>query len=96
MSPSCFPDEGPFLSVFVHEVGHAFGFRHVSDIKAAMRKTWGYTPRFTAREEYHARLAYQVGRGQPYGGWPFSFAFGPTGIGRKGRIGHLPAIVVDD
>lgn len=71
MSPSCFPDEGPFLSVFAHEVGHAFGFRHVADVKATMRKGLGYRPRFTAQEEYHARLAYQVGRGQPYVGWPF-------------------------
>ena len=30
---------------------------------------------FTDREQYHAQLAYEAGRGRPYGGWPFASAW---------------------
>ena len=97
MSPNCFSGEGSFLSTFAHEVGHAFGFWHVSDYKAVMWHGAGYTGvRFNAQEEYHARLAYEAGRGQPYRGWPFAAMFGLVEVGRNRPIGRLPVIVVDD
>ena len=99
MSPPCFSlsDEGALITLFAHEVGHAFGFHHVSDYKAVMRKgALGYRPGFTAPEEYHARLAYDVGRGHPYVGWPFPSAFGPTEVSQDWPTSPRPVIVVDD
>ena len=66
-----------FPYVFAHELGHAYGFYHVGDPNSVMYVNdlgsgVGRSPHeFTARDIYHARLAYQVGRGQPYIGWPF-------------------------
>ena len=95
MSPDCFSGEGSFLSTFTHEVGHAFGFRHVSDFNAAMWNGGGYKRvGFNAQEEYHARLAYEAGRGQRYVGWPLKF--GPTEVLRDWSTMPLPVIVVDD
>ena len=99
MSPPCFSlfDENAFLTVFAHEVGHAFGFHHVSDHRAVMLNAApGYGPGFTAPEQYHAQLAYEIGRGQPYAGWPFSRKFGPTNVGTDWPTMPLPVIVVDD
>ena len=73
------------------------GFWHVTDFKAAMWNGGGYKRlSFNAQEEYHARLAYEVGRGQRYAGWPFSGAFGPTAVGADRPSTPLPVIVVDD
>ena len=95
MSPECFSGEGSFFSTFTHEVGHAFGFRHVSDFNAAMWNGGGYKRlSFNAQEEYHARLAYEAGRGQRYAGWPLKF--GPTEPPQDWPSGPLPVIVVDD
>ena len=96
MSPNCFSGEGSYLSTFTHEVGHAFGFWHVTDFKAAMWNGSGFATEFNAQEQYHARLAYEVGRGQPYAGWPFTF--GPTKVPRDWRTESLslPVVVVDD
>ena len=54
-------------------VGHALGFYHVGDRTAMMTAT-GWTGRasFTDHELYHAQLAYEVGRGKSYRGWPFA------------------------
>ena len=62
------PDFFPYL--LAHEFGHALGFNHVSDRSAVMGGHYGAT--FNQAEQYHARLAYEVGRGRPYCGWPFS------------------------
>ena len=95
MSPDCFSGEGSFLSTFTHEVGHAFGFWHVSDYKATMWNGSGYKGRhFNAQEEYHAQLAYEAGRGQPYAGWPLKF--GPTEPSENWPTKPLPVVVVDD
>lgn len=40
-------------------------------ITAMMSETGNDTEWFTQRERYHAQLAYEVGRGAAYCGWPF-------------------------
>ncbi len=61
-----------FPVLFAHEFGHAMGFFHVAD-RTAIMASRSYTGRetFNAREQYHARIAYEVGRGEQYCGWPF-------------------------
>ena len=57
------------LETFVHEFGHDVGLYHTSDPTAKMhRQSIGLT--FNAREQYHAQLAYEIGPGAPYCGWP--------------------------
>ena len=45
------------------------GFRHVEFGVMGFGELGDTT--FTAREQYHAQLAYEVGRGHEYCGWPF-------------------------
>ena len=67
------PDAIAYLKhVFVHEFGHAMGFKHVLAPNAVMAALGNLSDTFTAREQFHAQLAYQVGRGARYCGWPFS------------------------
>ena len=61
-----------FPELFAHEFGHAMGFFHVEDRTAIMATgVWNGQSTFSPREQYHARLAYEVGRGHEYCGWPF-------------------------
>ncbi len=66
-------DHAFFPELFAHEFGHALGFYHVGDRTAVMTAT-GLAGRakFTDHEQYHAQLAYEVGRGKSYRGWPFA------------------------
>ena len=66
------PDAIAYLKhVFVHEFGHAMGFKHVLAPNAVMG-SGNLSDTFTAREQFHAQLAYKIGRGARYCGWPFS------------------------
>ena len=58
-----------FDSVFPHEVGHALGFSHVSEPLHLMYSPSSETGLtfFSSSEWYHGALAYQLGRGAPYG-----------------------------
>ena len=53
-----------------HEVGHAVGFFHVSGNRDLMAVRASDTHHFTSREEYHAQLAYELGRYRPYTSGP--------------------------
>ncbi len=67
------PDAIAYLKhVFVHEFGHAMGFKHVLAQDAVMVALGNLSDTFTAREQFHAQLAYKIGRGARYCGWPFS------------------------
>ena len=67
-----------FPRVFAHEFGHAMGFRHVAETagmpKPVMARAVSQDnpgpATFTAAEQYHAQLAYEIGRGREYCGWP--------------------------
>ena len=59
--------------IFAHELGHALGFYHLDPSSyggSVMVKSGSAPDTFTARESYHARLAYEAGRRAPYCGWP--------------------------
>ena len=86
-------DEAIFPELFAHEFGHALGFFHVGGNTAVMAGT-GFIGKstFTPREQYHAQLAYEVGRGQSYRGWPFGSLGGLGG----GPEPPLPPIFVVD
>ena len=63
--------EAGFAPLFAHEMGHAIGFYHVVNRSAVMNPEFGGPRTFSATEQYHANLAYEVGRGAGYCGWPF-------------------------
>ena len=90
-------DERYFPEIFAHEFGHALGFSHVADRSAVMASgVYNGIDQFSAREVYHARLAYEVGRGQRYCGWPFgSTCFPPTALGAPTLRPGPPVIVID-
>ena len=87
------------LEVFAHEIGHALGFFHVDPAvyPHAVMKPQGWQVdsgqyRFTAQEKFHARLAYQVGRGHEYCGWPFQRG---CATARRARAHTLAPTVID-
>ncbi|MCY4627488.1 MAG: matrixin family metalloprotease [Acidobacteria bacterium] len=59
-------------SVLAHEIGHAFGFFHVSDDDSLMAPSIADTDEFTRTERYHTQLAYAYGRYTPYFAGPQS------------------------
>lgn len=73
------------LSTFIHEIGHAMGLYHVSYGRGVMCVRDGGARaescragrQFAPAEQYHARLAYRIGRGwREYCGWPLRVACG--------------------
>ena len=86
------------LETFSHEFGHALGFFHVDPRlyhNAVMRPSWARDRgeyRFSAQEKYHARLAYEVGRGHEYCGWPFQRICATP---QRARAGGVAPIVID-
>ena len=60
------------LALVAHELGHAMGLYHVGDTRSVMYRSNRDVTRFTDDERYHAQLAYEVGYGKRYCGWPFS------------------------
>ena len=87
-----------FPELFAHEVGHALGFYHVVPDRNSIMAPGVYygIEQFSAREVYHARLAYEVGRGQRYCGWPFrATCFPRTALGAPTFRPGPPVIVID-
>ena len=86
-----------FPELLIHEIGHAFGFYHVSDRNAVMfqvdMKGSRTGPHFNQTEQYHAQLAYEVGRGQSYCGEPFTSSCLPSDSVRP--LFRAPQIIVD-
>ena len=87
----------PFPKLFTHEFGHAMGFRHVEDRTAIMANSvWNGQSTFP-REQYHAQLAFEVGRGHEYCGWPFQRKCATPKRGfRTVAPAHRPPIIVID
>ena len=85
-----------FPQLFAHEFGHAMGFSHVADPDRTAIMAAGIstpTDTFNASEQYHARLAYEVGRGHKYCGWPFQRSCAtPKSLGLRGlpQPGEVP------
>ncbi len=69
-NPNCMR-ESYFPALLSHELGHSYGFWHVPDPHAVMSSRGNRVLRLTPAEQYHAQLAYDVGPGQPYCGWPY-------------------------
>ena len=66
-NPSCMRADF-FPALLSHELGHSYGFFHVADSHAVMSSLSNRIWKLTAAEQYHARLAYDVGRGGPTAG----------------------------
>ena len=70
------------LRSFAHEMAHAFGLWHVCDpqpgrcgtisVDIGGTETAPGDIEFAPSIQYHSRLAYEVGRGRAYCGWPMS------------------------
>ena len=74
MEDRCMQPREQFLAILAHELGHAVGFFHVdpqhfptSIMKPAIGGDFIYP---SGREQYHGGLAYDIGRGAGYCGWP--------------------------
>ena len=79
--------------LLAHELGHSYGFFHVAD-RSAVMSSGGSPNNFNPAEQYHARIAYEAGRGRPYCGWPFGVTC-PLPRGAQPTIPGRPIIVVD-
>lgn len=61
-----------YEATLVHEFGHALGFHHVTHDTDHVMAHGRSVRVWSSKEWYHGRLAYEVGRGVAYCGWPFS------------------------
>ena len=61
-----------YATTFAHELGHDLGLSHVYE-PGALMSGLGASDKtsFMPKEQYHAQLAYEVGWGKPYCGWPY-------------------------
>lgn len=67
-----FDQEGRLIEeLFAHELGHVLGFFHVKPARSVMYPRWRAESWPRPKERFHMRLAYEVGSGQQYCGWPF-------------------------
>ncbi len=66
---------GRFGELVLHELGHALGFRHVDSVRfpgsVMANGPWAGVHHLSPREQYHGELAYDIGRGASYCGWPY-------------------------
>ena len=69
-APDCTTDRMR-ARLLAHELGHALGLYHVPDADAVM-KQFSWVTTFSAAEQFHGELAYQVGRGAAHCGDPAS------------------------
>ena len=74
LDDNCMRPRGQFLAMLAHELGHAVGFRHVdpqryptSIMKPSLGADFIYP---SGKEQFHGDLAYDIGRGKGYCGWP--------------------------
>ena len=80
-------------AIFPHEVGHALGFFHVQDSRHVMYLSGNGTSQFTPTEQFHARLAYQLGRGHEYVRHPTMTTSAEPGTGSTAVPGPAPVAI---
>lgn len=79
-----------FEELLAHELGHAFGFFHVSPPHVMQASGWVGRANFTPTERSHALLAQWLGRGARYSGTPLEGTFrapqDPAAVLRAGGV----------
>ena len=93
-------DDCDLLPVAMHEVGHALGFYHVLNLgDYLMSPTLTEIPAvFTETEQFHARLAWELGRGAPFTPDPrktSTTSFPTTGVFSAGPVLRLEDIPLE-
>jgi hypothetical protein len=65
----------------------------VPDPETVMTQGWNnLRENFSSREQYHGQLAYEVGRGAPYIGWPLPLL--AAGFDQR-RLSTSPIFIID-
>ena len=76
-----------------HEVGHALGFFHVRGDRDLMAARQNDTHHFTSREQYHARLAYELGRFRPYTSGPLLTTRAEQREAARSSLDDVPLVI---